>query len=115
MAPPPNFKLTRTLVSRYIKTVMPRRADPRPTLESELFSCWGMYGIESEKCRHIETKLDNATSDYLNNSKVYDTKAIITEIKSKLNKPLYRSMTKGRFRDFGQRPYNIYDGIDGLK
>lgn len=114
MAPPPNYKLTRTLISRYIKTIMPRKADPRGQLETELLLCWQTYGIESDKCRDTEIKLDTASTEYFKSFNLYDSSKLITEIKASVNKPLYREMKKGRFRDFGQRPYNLYDGLDGL-
>lgn len=114
MAPPPNYKLTRTLITRYIKAIAPKKADPRVQFQAELLQCWQNFGIESDKCRDVEMKLDHAENEYNKSGSQFNSKQLITEIKATLNKPLYRSLTKGRHRDLGQRPYNIYDGLDGL-
>lgn len=114
MAPPPKYVITRKLITRYINSIIPRKADPRKPLEADLFACWNTFGIESDKCRHIEIKLDAASVDYLKGMKQNDTTKVIKEIKATLNKPVYPFSKKGAHRDFAPRPYTIYDGLDGL-
>ena len=114
MAPPPKYLITRRLITRYITTIMPRRADHRKPLESELFACWNAFGIESDKCRHLEIKLDNASDEYLKSSKKQDSVHVIKELKATLNTPVYSFHKKGAHRDFVPRPYTMYDGLDGL-
>lgn len=114
MAPPPKYLITRKLISRYVASIMPRKADPRKPLEADLFACWNTFGVESDKCRHIEIKLDQAAADYMKASRQNDSERVIKEIKATLNKPVYPFHKKGAHRDFAPRPYTIYDGLDGL-
>jgi hypothetical protein len=93
---------------------MPRKPDPRKPLEADLFACWNTFGIESDKCRHIELKLDTASDEFLKNSKKQDSTKVIKEIKATLNKPVYPFFKKGAHRDLVPRPYTMYDGLDGL-
>lgn len=114
MAPPPKYLITRKLITRYINSIIPKRPDPRKPLEADLFACWNAFGIESDKCRHIEIKLDTAAIEYLRSTKSDVTTSTIKEIKATLNKPVYPFHKKGAHRDFAPKPYTIYDGLDGL-
>ena len=114
MAPPPKYMITRKLINRYINSILPKRGDPTKQLETELFTCWSTFGIESDKCRNIEMKLDATSMEYMKSLKKDRSSNVIKEINATLNKPVYSFQKKGAHRDIVPRPYTIYDGLDGL-
>jgi hypothetical protein len=111
MAPPPKYLITRRLIDRYMKSFVPARVDLSKVMEIELLQCYKAYGFDSEKCNQLILKLEGQMEAANPKSQSQINLKLSTEIKKELNKPLYPSEKKGRFRNMAPRPYNFYDGI----
>lgn len=111
MAPPPKWLITRRLIDSYVVKYIPTKVDNSKMYEEELFNCWRIHGIESDKCMHIVTKIQDSSSEYREYRQAVNKLKLQTEIKRELNRPVFSFQKKGRFKDLVPRQLNIYDGI----
>lgn len=111
MAPPPKYLITRRLIDRYMKSFTPNKPNPGEAGMNELFNCWRVHGIESEKCRPVVERMEQSSKEYSEFMKSRRELDLSKQIKCELNAPIYSFQKKGRYRSFAPRPYNFYDGI----
>jgi len=90
---------------------VPAKADKSKAYQTQLFSCWKINGFDSDKCLPIVRLMMSENKNYFDYQQKLGDLKLKTEIKNKLNKPLYPYLTKGRYRDIAPRMLNIYDGI----
>mmetsp|Transcript_23274 Transcript_23274/g.26972 ORF Transcript_23274/g.26972 Transcript_23274/m.26972 type:complete len:115 (+) Transcript_23274:29-373(+) len=113
MAPPPKYLITRRLIKQFFKGFLPKRPiEAGATDYSDLVECWGKFGVDSPKCFDILHMMDDAekqTKDYTKKLRALKFEQTVT---SKLNKPVYKSMVKGKHATNKPiRHESIYDGV----
>lgn len=112
MAPPPKYLITRRLIKQFFKGYLPKRPMTAGSTDySDLVECWGKHGVDSPKCYDVLQLLDEAetrTKEYTKKLKDLKYEQTVT---SKLKKPVYKSMVKGKHRAKPLRHESIYDGV----
>ena len=64
MAPPPKYIITRKLIKRYARGLVPRKGDQNSNYLSDLVNCLRMTNYDMNKCADIIETYDNAKMEY---------------------------------------------------
>lgn len=110
MAPPPKYQITRNLIKRYFKKLLPNEKS-RKMDDTGLRTAIKTYGIGTAEYYEEYLKFQAKYEAQNEEIKKFKELNIKSQVLSSLNRPLYKSLTRGKHRDHSARPLDIYDGI----
>ena len=112
MGPPPKYVITRKLVRHFFKKSLPKTPIIVSNEASQLFDCWKAFGIDSPKCEEFEDAFNYASDKMKNYGERIKSMNFTGAVLSKLPKPDYKDLKKGRFQE---KPFykneDIFNGL----
>ena len=112
MAPPPKYVITRKLISRFFQKIYPQQPVVINDEQEQLFNCWSIHGIDSQKCKEYEEIFDKAYVSAKNYKSRVDSLRVKEFVMSQLATPQYKTYGKGRYfrQRFGERN-DVFKGL----